>query len=226
MIQLDRGLGRAPPPTFGFLGASTLFYPELIPAADPAAEPSVRCMVWQAGEKRELSVDRYSPDTFRGVAGTELLYFVRENKARRAEVFSVDLADVAARAEPISLPGSVLLDSVLPQGHTLGAGFGLFGGSDAGSALLVSTSTADECSSLGHRCETARFVAELSGERRAFELEPRWLYASLGWAVDGSGLLAVDGEGLHFVPSGDYRGSFALSAEVGTLLVPDRWPAP
>ena len=57
-------------------------------------------------------------------------------------------------------------------------------------------------------------------------LESRWLSATLNWAVDGSGLLAVDREGLSFVPSADYRGSFELSAEVGVMIVPDSWPPP
>jgi hypothetical protein len=141
-------------------------------------------------------------------------------------VFRVDLADESARAEPVSLTGSVLLDSALPQGRTFSRNYGLLGGSDAGTALLVSTSTAADCRELGHQCETARWVADLRTNGAVVQLAPRWLEATMNWAVDGSGLLAVDREGLSFVPSTGYRGSFPLSAQVGTPIVPDSWPVP
>jgi hypothetical protein len=223
---LDGGVGHALPPQFGFLDAATLFYPEFVPASEPAQEPAVRCILWRAEQKRELSVDRYTPATFRAIPRSQLLYFVRENAARKAQVFRVDLADESARAEPLSLTGSVLLDSTLPQGRTFSRSYGVLGGSDRGTALLVSTSTAADCRELGHRCETARWVADLSMNGPVIQLAPRWLDATLNWAVDGSGLLAVDREGLSFVPSTDYRGSFALSAQVGTPILPDSWPAP
>jgi hypothetical protein len=226
MRVLDGGVGHSLPPQFGFLDASALFYPEFSPAADPAQEPTVRCVVWRAGQRRELSVDRYTPATFRAIPGSELLYFVRQNVAGRAQVFRVDLSDESARAEPVSLTGSVLLDSALPQGRTFSRNYGLLGGSDAGTALLVSTSTAADCRELGHQCETARWVADLRTNGAVVQLAPRWLEATMNWAVDGSGLLAVDREGLSFVPSTGYRGSFPLSAQVGTPIVPDSWPVP
>ncbi|HWA74272.1 MAG TPA: hypothetical protein VG937_18135 [Polyangiaceae bacterium] len=223
---LEGGVGHALPPQFGFLNAATLFYPELVPETDPAREPQVRCVLWRGGEKRELSVDRYAPATFRAIPDSDILYFVREDAARHADLFRVDLGDESARAEPIPLTGSVLLDSALPQGRTFGRGYGMLGGSDAGAALLVSTSTVAECRELGHQCETARWVVNLTTNGAITRLESRWLSATLNWAVDGSGLLAVDREGLSFVPSADYRGSFELSAEVGVMIVPDSWPPP
>jgi hypothetical protein len=200
MQALEGGVGHTAPPQFGFLDASTLFYPEFLPAIDSTQESTVRCVVWRAEQKRELSLDRYAPATFRAIPGSEILYFVRENAARTAQVFRVDLADESARAEPVSLTGSVLLDSALPQGRTFSRNYGVLGGSDAGTALLVSTSTAADCRELGHQCETARWVVDLRTNGAVVQLAPRWLEATLNWAVDGSGLLAVDREGLSFVP--------------------------
>jgi hypothetical protein len=224
-LQIDGGLGKSFPPSFGFLDKTSLFYPKFVPGPSPDAEPSARCVLWQAGQERELSVARYAPDEFRSIPGTQLLYFVRSDHPPGAELFRVDVSDSAPRAEPIPLAGAVVRHSLLPQGRTAGFGYGTFGGSPAGSALLVSTSTADDCEYTGRGCETARFVVELAGERRTFELEARWLQASLDWAVDGSGLLATTQSGLSFVPSGAYRGSFPLAAEAGTVVSPDRWPA-
>lgn len=223
--QLEGGLGKSFPPSFGFLDETTLFYPKFVPAPDPDMDPSVRCMLWQAGQEREFSVAGYAPDELRAIPGTQLLYFVRSDRPPDAELFRVDVSDSAARAEPIPLAGAVVRQSLLPQGRTAGLGFGTFNGSAAGSALLVSTSTVDDCQYTGQGCETARFGVELAGERRTFELEARWLHASLDWAVDGSGLLATTQNGLSFVPSGAYRGSFPLAAEAGTVVSPDRWPA-
>lgn len=222
---IEGGVGSLP--QFGFLDATSLIYPKVVPSPDSTAEISIQCVVRRGGEERVISVDRYAPNYFAALAGSERLFFVREDVARRAQLFAVDLGEPSAMAAPVPLPGSVLRDSVLPQGHTwptAPSAYGTQGGSDAGLSLLVSTSTAkEECWQV---CETQRFVVDLSHGVDVSELEPRWLYAPVNWAVDGSGLLAVDKQGLSFVPSTGFRGSFLLSAKVGAAIIPDRWPLP
>ncbi len=222
---IREGIGSSTQSIVGFIDDESLFFSVSREPQEPDGDRSVAIVVEQGGVSRELSVDRYAPRYMDVLRQSNRLFFARQSAERRASLWTVNLDDAEARAEPVVLEGSVIGDSLLKQGQIQPALYDKPAEAERGQALLVATSDDDECLEINRGCQTARWVVNFDGGPSIAQLQDRWVPAVVSWSPDGTGLVAVAEDGLSYIPGPDYRGWVQLEPGAVSMVVPVKWPA-
>lgn len=222
---ISGGVGAYGRATFGFLDEERFFYSSGREPQEPDGDRSVAVVLRTGTEVRELSVDRYAPFHFDAFRNENRLYFVRTGVDRHTSLWSVDVGDPNARAEQVSIEGSVVQDSVLKQGQVQPLPYHDVEEAELGQALLLASSDDDECKELQRGCQTARWVVSFETGVEVVQLNDAWLEGIVSWAPDGLGLIVLSTSGLSYVPGPSYRGSISVGPDVVGMVLPTRWPA-